>query len=332
MKQKIVFTSDELPAELSDRQRFHLWRDLFTERFRARLDMSRPEDRPFNAHCEIGILGGVVLAHFEGTCTRVARDAQAVTADGNDSFAFFLNSGPTRIALSQNGRDVVLGPRAAGLITHTEAATFLGDPQNARYCLSIPRPRLLDLVAHPDDLVAVPIDPESPSLRLLRRYLDIVVGSDELTNEPALADHVGRTISDLIGLVLGTKRQAAELAQMRGLRAARVEAILTEIKTGFANPEFSSGGVARKLGVTSRYVQDLLHETGMSFTERVTEMRLQRVRQTLEAVGKSGLTITEAAYAAGFNDISYFNRCFRRRFGTSPTQFRGQNLLAEVRT
>ncbi len=33
--------------------------------------------------------------------------------------------------------------------------------------------------------------------------------------------------------------------------------------------------------------------------------------------------IGEIAYACGFNEVSYFNRCVRRRFGLSPGEYRG---------
>jgi AraC-like DNA-binding protein len=35
------------------------------------------------------------------------------------------------------------------------------------------------------------------------------------------------------------------------------------------------------------------------------------------------MRVSDIAYACGFNEVSYFNRCFRRRFGASPTQMRG---------
>jgi AraC-like DNA-binding protein len=34
--------------------------------------------------------------------------------------------------------------------------------------------------------------------------------------------------------------------------------------------------------------------------------------------------ISDIAFACGFNDLSYFNRCFRRRFGLTPTAARGK--------
>jgi AraC-like DNA-binding protein len=37
----------------------------------------------------------------------------------------------------------------------------------------------------------------------------------------------------------------------------------------------------------------------------------------------AGCTVSAIAFAAGFSDLSYFNRCFRRRYGASPTELRG---------
>ena len=36
-----------------------------------------------------------------------------------------------------------------------------------------------------------------------------------------------------------------------------------------------------------------------------------------------GLKVSDIAYACGFNEVSYFSRCFRHRFGASPVQYRG---------
>jgi transcriptional regulator GlxA family with amidase domain len=79
------------------------------------------------------------------------------------------------------------------------------------------------------------------------------------------------------------------------------------------------------MGVTDRYIQDLLHDSGSSFTQRVLELRLQRARAMLADSRHDRLKIGEIASASGFNEIPYFNRCFRRRFGTTPTQSRGHS-------
>jgi AraC-like DNA-binding protein len=108
------------------------------------------------------------------------------------------------------------------------------------------------------------------------------------------------------------------------LRAARLQAVLQEIKTSFTNPEFSPHSVAQRLGLSPRYVQDLLQDTAFSFTERVVELRLQQARAMLVDRRHDRFKIVDIAGAAGFNEISHFNRTFRRRFGASPSELRAR--------
>ncbi|RWF05191.1 MAG: AraC family transcriptional regulator, partial [Mesorhizobium sp.] len=35
-----------------------------------------------------------------------------------------------------------------------------------------------------------------------------------------------------------------------------------------------------------------------------------------------GMRVSEIAMTSGFSDVSYFNRCFRRRFGYTPKSAR----------
>jgi AraC-like DNA-binding protein len=115
------------------------------------------------------------------------------------------------------------------------------------------------------------------------------------------------------------------LVRYLGLRAARLVDIIAEIKANFADPSFSPRTIASKFGLTPRYIQELLSETGTSFTDRVLELRLQKARTMLADPRHDRVRVSEIAYACGFNDISYFNRSFRRRFGASPLHYRGGN-------
>ena len=162
----------------------------------------------------------------------------------------------------------------------------------------------------------------SAALQHLRRYLDVLAASEGIEGDPQLIAHVERTLTDLVALTLGAGRD--EIACMRGLRAARLHEVIAEIHTGFADPAFSPQSLAGKVGVTTRYIQDLLHETGASFTDRVLELRLQRARTMLADPRHDRLKVGEIAAACGFNEIPHFNRCFRRRFGATPTQVRGR--------
>jgi transcriptional regulator GlxA family with amidase domain len=176
-----------------------------------------------------------------------------------------------------------------------------------------------------DDMVARPLTERRAVSGLLASYAQGLLDLDAGDYDDALAEHAGATIVDLIRLMLGAERDAAEIASMRGLRAARLQAVLAAIRAGFADPAFSSQVVANGLGLSRRYINDLLFESGWSFAERVMELRLQKARAMPSDRRHNKLKVSEIAYACGFNEVSYFNRCFRARFGASPTQFRGKD-------
>jgi AraC-like DNA-binding protein len=107
------------------------------------------------------------------------------------------------------------------------------------------------------------------------------------------------------------------------LRAARLREAVAVIETRFSEPALSTDMVARAIGLSRRYLNTLLLESGRTFAERVLELRLQKACALLADVRKDATKVSDIALAAGFNDVSYFNRRFRARFGASPTQYRG---------
>jgi AraC-like DNA-binding protein len=324
MTSKVIFRSDDLPAGLGNRARISLWRDMYVERFGA-CDAYCDPERPFSARSEFAMFGEIGFAQFDGTIDRFVRTRQQVASDpGGELFFIGINCGRSAALISHGGRDAVFAPGQVIFMNGSEPTATRGPSDDAWVwaSLGIPHKRLLSLVADAEDQVMTPIDPQAPAMRHLRRYMWTLQGPDGLGDDPVLAAHIGATLLDLVALALGARRDAAEVARMRGLRAARLQQILGRIKAEFANPAFSSQDVADTLGVSQRYVNDILFETGQSFAERVLELRLQKAYRLL-ADGRAGpLKVSDVALACGFNEVSYFNRRFRARFGCSPTQCR----------
>jgi AraC-like DNA-binding protein len=59
---------------------------------------------------------------------------------------------------------------------------------------------------------------------------------------------------------------------------------------------------------------------------RVNELRLQRAFTLLSEKSERPRRIADIALAAGFSDISQFNRLFRSRFGDTPSGVRTASL------
>ena len=80
--------------------------------------------------------------------------------------------------------------------------------------------------------------------------------------------------------------------------------------------------------LSPNYLAHLLKkETGRTFTDLVTERRMERAKELLST---SHARVREVAYLCGFNDEAYFNRRFRQRFNQTPRQFR-EEMVARVK-
>ncbi|PLX00035.1 MAG: hybrid sensor histidine kinase/response regulator, partial [Marinilabiliales bacterium] len=58
--------------------------------------------------------------------------------------------------------------------------------------------------------------------------------------------------------------------------------------------------------------------TGQSTSEFIRNIRLNKAAKLLAS--NSG-TVTEIAFQVGFNNLSWFTRCFKEQYGMSPTEF-----------
>jgi AraC-like DNA-binding protein len=318
----ITFSSRELPTHLDDRARYSLWRDLFTARYGRSFDLSSSADAQFSMRCEFARFGGVHVGQFHGTIDRFVRTSR-YAEDANDDFVLGMNCGASRMSFRQLGRAGVIDPGCAVLVTNTEAGEIHGGIDNQWFAVAMPRRRMLDLVGDIEDTIGKTVTSDCAPLDYFRRYIRLLLGSRDHAGTASLMEHISTTLIDLAALSFGAGRDAAEIASMRGLRAARLQDAISNIKASFSDPHFSPQQLARNLKLSARYIQEMLQESGASFTERVTELRLQKARNMLSDPRCNRLRISDIAYDCGFNEASYFNRRFRARFGCSPTQYRG---------
>lgn len=88
-----------------------------------------------------------------------------------------------------------------------------------------------------------------------------------------------------------------------------------------AEPGFSSSAIADELDVSARYLQRVFAEAGTTPAQFLLACRLDAAAERLRHGGRHA-SITDVALECGFNDLSYFSRSFRRRFGVSARNYR----------
>jgi AraC-like DNA-binding protein len=321
LTKKITFSTDILPPGLDEWKRRSLWHDRYVEVI-GPCDVTFLPDQPLSVDFKYLLAGEFGVGEYHGTMTSISRNRSQAAAISDPIYHLTFNPGHSPWAYDIGRRQTVFGTGALMLFDPDLPNTLQTGERNSFRGFQIPKARLLERFAHPDDLVCT-ILPDTPAARVLKGYVDLLCSQESLVDDPALSAHVETTLLDLAVLALGASRDDSDLARQRGLRAARLQEVLAKIRASFADPAFSSERVARELGVTSRYVNKLLYETGETLADRVMELRLQKARAMLASPDCDRMKVSDIALACGFNEVSYFNRCFRRRFGASPLQHRG---------
>lgn len=99
----------------------------------------------------------------------------------------------------------------------------------------------------------------------------------------------------------------------------RIEKVMEFIHSSF-DKQITLGEAARIASMTeSAFSRFFKLRTGMTFIDCVTEVRLGHASRMLISTTK---TIAETAYSCGFNNISNFNRIFRRKKSCTPRELR----------
>jgi AraC-like DNA-binding protein len=187
--------------------------------------------------------------------------------------------------------------------------------------IRLSRTSLRLLVHHIDDAVLRPIPRGTAMLNLLRGCADALF-DDPVLSASDLRQLLVTHLCDLVAVTLGATRDAAATAEGRGVRAARLREIKTDIEANLAHGDLSPAAVARRQKVSESYIRKLFEGEETSFSVFVLTRRLLRAHRLLLDPRGALQTISSIAFEAGFSDLSYFNRAFKRFYGATPSEIR----------
>jgi AraC-like DNA-binding protein len=238
----------------------------------------------------------------------------------NDDVVLYIQETGQR-TVSQLGREATVGAGNGLLWSNADASTVVM-PEPTRFIhICLPRKLMLTLAPRLEDALVRPLPPNAGVLRLLLNYVEVL--EDENTMKtPELQRAVATHIHDLCALAIGATRDAAEIAAGRGLRAARLRTIKTDVVRNLRDGDASVTAVAARHHMSVRYVQRLFESEGTTLSQFVRDQRLVQVHRMLVDPRHAHRAISTIAYEAGFGDLSTFNREFRRRFGATPSDVR----------
>jgi AraC-like DNA-binding protein len=310
---------------LPERDRLPFWREFFARKV-VLCEIEVESGLPFQAEATLLEWPGLRAVWAETYTPQRLRRTREMVAEGDDSFALLIKQRGL-MAVSQLGGDLLLGMGDAVGLLHAQPAGMT-TAQVDYVGLIVPRAALVPLVSDVERAAMRLIPRDNEALRLLTKYLGLMRDDASLMT-PELR-HCGVThVHDLIAMALGATRDGAAIASGRGVRAGRLRAIKADILENLSSPRLTVAAVALRQHVTPRYIHMLFETEGITFSEFVLGQRLSRTHGMLFDPRFASLNVSTIAFAAGFGDLSYFNRTFRRRFGAAPSELRHRFARAD---
>jgi AraC family transcriptional regulator, positive regulator of tynA and feaB len=294
-------------------QPFGSWADDLANAF-VQLEPRKITEHPFQGTISRIDAAPIRISRVIATKHRVLRLRSHIAHSTDD--LCFINlqlEGVGRYA--QRGHEQICGPGDLAVADTTEPFEIANGHDFQLFCFAIPRHLLPRHFSERPRLTLSVTEAGRALSRTLSSYAELCLSSQAPLPLAALGGgHIVDLISHVSDVLAGgpfERQNAPVLLSM----------MLDHIDRHSDDPSLSAATLARQFHCSERYVHKLFSKTGRSVGEHVNHKRI--LVCTRDLLGDSrNRTIAEIAFAAGFRDISHFNRLFKRSNGASPREFR----------
>jgi AraC-like DNA-binding protein len=298
-------STDLLPAA----DRFPYWADVVAQTF-VPLECDTPARRDFFGNIRYRRIGRIGIADVRASAQRVMRSRGKIAQAPSDDLIVVVNvSGLCNAGQRSNAAALSAGE---GAIVATREPYFFEFPAPFRQLvLKMPRPLLLSSVCKENFRLAA-----GPA-NLLRHLAFAILESEE---DSAIGEEsaVERAMLEL----LRSAATPASVQDMPGSASARYAQACRYIARNLSDPTLSPTTIAAHVGLSTRSLSRLFAMNGQTVERSIWSRRLTAARDELANPQSRDKSITEIAFACGFNDTAHFSRSFANAYGMTPRQFR----------
>lgn len=284
-------------------------------------DVAPADNRPMmRGSLSLDHRAGLEAAIVATDVQRISRTSKAIRQDSGENYFLILQE-EGRALMRQNDTTCLLQSGDFVLIDSAVPSEFVffGD-YNRQLSLHLPRAELHARFGY--DLIR-------GGIALPRQ--DAATAGIAAVVAKVLSRDASGTVADsflreaLFGLLGAILHERSSLDDYKGIEsdisgARAVAAGQAYIDAHYRSPDLSIQDMADDLGLSLRQIQRGFAALGTTPTKYLLEKRLEHARRALDdrQAGRRFDLISSIAYEAGFSDLSYFYRCYRRAFGASP--------------
>lgn len=310
-------------AQVDEPSRFAYWNEAANDVF-VKLDMARVSPLAFSATMEVEMLEQIQISTMQTDPQHVIRSARHTSKAEDDYFLLSLQLQDSGY-VQQDGREARLSPGDLALYDTTRPYVLHFERSFRQTVFRIPRSLLLKRMATADSLTGIRLSGSGhPISATLSSFLQSLALSCSHF-DPAAKMRMADSTIDLLAAALSASIRTVP-NELHAPAEVHYRTALTVIDQYLKDPRLSPDFVATKLNVSLRYSQKLFADRSSSLAACIRARRLECCRRDLSDPGQLRRSVTDIAFAWGFNDAAHFSRLFKRSFGESPTEFRAAAL------
>ena len=312
--QKLFSTSDAPAGE-----RASYWHDALCGRFvQLDCDFRGHDDQVFGL-IETTNLATIGMSRIVATAQNVRRTRRGIAAASDERFFVNLQLQGQGL-LRQDDRELELRPGSLALFDTMRPYELVFQERFEGFVISVPGAWLRRRIHDPQSLTAREIGANAGAGRLFKSMLTMLATEADAIEVEA-APSVAASLENMLVAALLASRDGRAYRRDEAI-ARRGDRIRAYIADHLCDPDLSVDAIASRFGVAASTIHRSFADQACSLNVWIWSERLERARAELSDPAMRGRTITEIAFACGFNDSGHFSRAFRRRFGCRPRDIR----------
>jgi len=298
------------------------WNSIYTSRF-AHVTFSPANQDAFEAELRVGAVGPLGIARIECMSADIERSRAHVTRQNHRLFSF-LAVQRGRGTFSHYGHHTML---EAGDITLCDSSTphSMTCSDETQILIIRTTPDLLRrYVPFPEQLCGLKLDNGATFADVAASMVKSMWRHCEQGVPERYGTSMARNLLDVLATSYAVSFDDGQ-AESSVVTARRIQA-QRFVEAHLRDQDLSPARVADALHISPRYLRMLFEGEKESVTSYILRRRLEECAKQIASPLWSGHTITEIAFACGFNSAAHFTRAFREHYGTTPTGHRRRHL------
>jgi AraC-like DNA-binding protein len=309
-----TYSADALPAA----SRAIEWNDLYSRQLN-RVEFT-PEDRhSFAARLSLGRLGPIQFVRMSTNRTDIRRTRRHIVPGAPRLYSFLLQARGSSV-FQHCGHEAQLAEGDFTLCDSAAPHSFSVEDSSTVIMLRVDGATLKEHLPTPERFCGMRLRNEvgltAPMSAMIEKLDARLEGGFSSVYDASVARHLLEMMA--MSYAIGFEELPGLSAVIKGRQAEVVRYIEDRLR----DPRLSPASVAEGLRISPRYLRTVFAGSGEKVSAYIIRRRLEECAKQIRNPAWAGHTLTEIAFAWGFNSAAHFTRTFHEQFGMAPREYR----------